>query len=137
MELWVYYEYSDGNVYIGAEEEDFYNLDNLELIDDKVLNFKIIIDRYMNKKVIIGDNVDGKNILVIGGVHGDELTPLYSVYLYQQFLENKNVKKDFNKLTIINGINESGIENCTREMENNSTQDLNRKLLHNNENILL
>ena len=85
----------------------------------------------MNIKKFKGKNKKGKKILVIGGVHGDELTPIYSVYLYQKYLKS-NKKRDFKSLTIINSINKSGIENCTREMSNNNTSDLNRKLSHEN-----
>ena len=79
----------------------------------------------MNKIEILGKNNIGKNILIISGVHGNELTPIYCSYIltkidYSQF--------DFKKITIITAINKDGIIENSRDISNNSTSDLNRML---------
>lgn len=78
----------------------------------------------MYKIEIQGNNYSkGKNILVMSGVHGDELTPVYCSYLLSKKEFNLN---SFKKLTIISSINPKGVEQNTREMPSNHTSDLNR-----------
>jgi len=77
----------------------------------------------MYKKEIIGKNNKGKNILIIAGVHGNELTSIYCAYLLSMY-EYDNF--DFKKITIINSINKIGIIKNEREIPNTSTSDLNR-----------
>lgn len=80
-------------------------------------------------KKIKGKNKKGKRILIIAGVHGEEITPVYclSVFL-KQYVEL--VKQDFKSMTVINGINMSGLKQGTRDIPNNSTSDLNRMFVY-------
>lgn len=80
----------------------------------------------MNKVVIKGKNKKGKNILVISGVHGNELTPIHCTYLLSKEEKVYNRFGDFNKLTIISAVNYFGIVKNTREIPSNGTSDLNR-----------
>jgi len=80
-------------------------------------------------KTIIGGNKKGKNVLLISGVHGDEATPIYTLSLILKDIidGNSNLKiSKINSLTIINGVNESGILNHQRDISNEITNDLNR-----------
>ena len=77
----------------------------------------------MNKIEISGKNNLGKNILIISGVHGNELTPIYCTYLLSK-IDYSNY--DFKKITIISSINNNGIVKNTRDIPNVSTSDLNR-----------
>lgn len=77
---------------------------------------------------IKGDKTLGKDVLVIAGVHGDELTPVYAV---ASMLKNNVFDKLLNSvksITVINGINISGLKNSSREIVSDTTQDLNRML---------
>jgi len=48
VHLSVWYEKSDGNVYIASDEGEIYEFDELQLADDAVMNFgKIISDKEM------------------------------------------------------------------------------------------
>lgn len=76
-------------------------------------------------------NKKGKNVLIISGVHGDEITPIYTV---AYMLKNNLFKTKYIKnLTIINGINISGIKKLTREVDYETSADLNRVLNNNKE----
>ena len=77
----------------------------------------------MNKIEVLGKNNTGKNILIISGVHGNELTPIYCTYLLSK-MDYSNY--DFKKITIISCINNNGVVQNTREVPNTSTSDLNR-----------
>jgi succinylglutamate desuccinylase len=83
----------------------------------------------MNKFEFIGSGV--KNILIISGVHGDELTPIYTTYLLSK-TPNILDKSKYKKLTILNAINLSGIKLWQREIDSNNSNDLNR--MFSNEN---
>jgi len=72
---------------------------------------------------IIGKNNNGKKILIISGVHGNELTPIFCTYLLSKCNLNDY---DFKKITIISGINLKGIQNNTREIPSIETNDFNR-----------
>ena len=85
----------------------------------------------MQKIEINGKNNIGKNILIITGVHGNELTPIYCGYLLSK-LDYSNY--DFKKITIINSINKNGIIKNTRDIPNSSTSDLNR-MFNNDVNV--
>jgi predicted deacylase len=77
----------------------------------------------MNKIKIKGKNKKGKKILIISGVHGNELTPIYCSYL----LSKQNFdKKKFKRITIVSAINDNGVAKNTRDIPNMSTSDLNR-----------
>ena len=77
----------------------------------------------MNITEILGSNNKGKNILILSGVHGDELTPVYTTYLLSK-LDYNNY--NFKKITIISAINTEAIKNNTRETPIIKTSDLNR-----------
>jgi predicted deacylase len=83
----------------------------------------------MNKKVIMGSNPDGKKILILGGVHGDELTPIYT--LSNMVKNEKFNKEDISKLTILNAVNVSALKKSQREFHNENSNDLNRLLISN------
>jgi len=49
VHLSVWYEISDGNIYIAGDEGEMYEFDELQLADDAVMNFgKIIPDKQLN-----------------------------------------------------------------------------------------
>lgn len=77
----------------------------------------------MNKMEFKGQNEKGKNIIVLSGVHGNELTPIYSTYLLSK---SDFSLLDFNKLTIISSINRQGIIKNSRDIPNTTTNDINR-----------
>lgn len=77
----------------------------------------------MNTIEILGKNRKGKNILIISGVHGNELTPIYCTYLLSKIDYSKY---NFKNITIISAINNNGIVANTREIPNTNTSDLNR-----------
>lgn len=60
------------------------------------------------------------NILILAGVHGNELTPIYCAALLEQKLDSRK----FKTCTILNCINEYGIENNTRDFK--PISDINR-----------
>lgn len=82
----------------------------------------------MDITVYNGTNPNGKNITVIGGVHGNEITPVYT--LMQIVRDSKfsdlEVFNKINKLTIINGVNDIGLKNNERDYKKPHTFDLNR-----------
>ena len=71
----------------------------------------------MIKKILYGTG--NYNVLILAGVHGNELSPVYCASLCEKL--NGALYK---KLTILNLINEYGIINGVREFNNNN--DLNR-----------
>jgi predicted deacylase len=77
----------------------------------------------MNKIEILGKNTTSKKILIISGVHGDELTPIYCTYLLSLI---DYTKFDFHTITILSAINYDGIVKNTRDIPNTKTSDLNR-----------
>lgn len=90
----------------------------------------------MHKTTIKGKKKKGKNILILAGVHGNELTPVYCANL----IATSNIdelKKSFKKLTILNAVNLEGIKNNTRDIPDDSTNDLNRSFKKDdNKNII-
>lgn len=78
-----------------------------------------------------------KNILILTGIHGNEITPLYCGFLLKNYNWNF-YKKNFNKITILNAINLNGIREYTRDIPDISTDDLNRKFTNeeNSSNIV-
>lgn len=74
-----------------------------------------------------------QKILVIAGVHGNELTPIVVVdHLRRIIEENKGVdNSNYSKFTILNVVNESGIKNRTRDFISGFTNDINRKFADN------
>jgi len=66
-----------------------------------------------------------KNILILTGVHGNELTPVYCSYLLNNYFKNV-ISPHFKKLTILNSINLDGIRENIRDIPNDSTSDINR-----------
>jgi predicted deacylase len=76
----------------------------------------------MNKIEILGGK-KGKNILILSGVHGNELTPVYTTYLLSK---HDFSKFKFKKITIISSINYEGISKNSRDIPNTHTNDINR-----------
>lgn len=80
----------------------------------------------MNIKTFKGNNKEGKNILIISGVHGDEITPIFCTKLLQEHLVDCNNNYDVNNITIISAVNKNGIKNNTRDITKKQSNDLNR-----------
>lgn len=82
------------------------------------------------------NSINGKNVLLIAGVHGDEITPVYTLAKMIQYIKNfdgniDNIPffKNIKQLTILNGINMSGMIKSQRDVFNDNTLDLNRLLI--------
>lgn len=69
-------------------------------------------------------NNEGKSILIVAGMHGNQHTSIYACQLFNNAIKNKKFKH-LNKITICNFINYVGIFNNTRQNEDNI--DLNRQ----------
>jgi aspartoacylase len=70
-----------------------------------------------------------KNILILAGVHGNELTSIYCAYILKENLlaaHSTCKNKMFKKITILNNINIEGVRKNTREIPTESNEDLNR-----------
>jgi predicted deacylase len=85
-----------------------------------------------------------KRALVIGGVHGNEYTPIYSLMCLNKSLgELLNLEKnqfdpnhEIKEVTLLNGINYTGLSANTREIASEFSEDLNRKFVESeSENI--
>ena len=64
------------------------------------------------------------NILLISGVHGNELTSIKALSL---FSKNNNFKyRSIKTITCIHGINIEGIRKCVRDIPKDDNNDLNR-----------
>jgi predicted deacylase len=72
-----------------------------------------------------------KRILVIAGVHGNELTPVMSASILERYLTQDS--PNYSELTVINFVNEQGIRDNTREMP--IQNDLNRMFKSDNVDI--
>jgi predicted deacylase len=79
----------------------------------------------MNIKTFKGNNEEGKNILIISGVHGDEITPIFCTKLLQERLVKKTIV-NVNSITIVSAVNKNGIKNNTRDITKKQSNDLNR-----------
>jgi succinylglutamate desuccinylase len=65
----------------------------------------------------------GKSVLLIGGVHGNELTPLMALVIFKDLhlpllIDSLRKTDEIKSITIINGINSYGIEKGIRHLEN-------------------
>lgn len=82
----------------------------------------------MNRFELVGTGT--KNILVLNGVHGNELTPVHLGYnLVHMWNGSWGYKLDLTKfkgLTIISALNTDGIKKNTRDIPSDGTNDLNR-----------
>jgi len=76
---------------------------------------------------IEGNNSDGKNVLLIAGMHGNEITPVYA--LANMIKNNSFNLNKIKSLTILNGINMSGLRYRERDIIDEPTNDLNRLLI--------
>lgn len=77
----------------------------------------------------------GRDILLIGSVHGNELTPSDAIYMFEQQLMEP-ILKDVRSITTIKWANVSGIKAGTREFnEPEATSDINRLFDDGNEGI--
>lgn len=66
-------------------------------------------------------------VLILAGVHGDEIGTIYLAYNLIRYLDEGEFPfKHISKLTIIPVVNYSGLRECTR-YTNNNYQDLNRE----------
>lgn len=79
-------------------------------------------------KKIPGSNIYGKRVLIISGVHGNELTPLLTTQMLSTDICNyKNILSFYAEIVIITGINELAIKSKTRGASLPNTDDMNRK----------
>lgn len=76
-------------------------------------------------KKIPGNKRKGIKLLIISGAHGNELTPIHAA---MKFTENVAVFMGVKHVTVMLGVNMSGLKSHTREMTSSSTMDLNRVL---------
>ena len=78
-------------------------------------------------RTFLGDNKNGKNVLIIAGVHGDEITPVYTLakMVSGGLFNLKNVES----VTVLNGLNMTGLKSATRELQPKNSNDLNRSLI--------
>jgi len=66
-----------------------------------------------------------KKLLIITGVHGNEVSPLYLRYILDQ--KHEEISKDFGTIDLLNCVNAEGIKNRTREIPSiQPTTDINR-----------
>jgi predicted deacylase len=73
------------------------------------------------------DRANLKKVLIITGLHGNELTPLYAGKLLKDMLTEETVESlNLHSIKIIHGANPAGIVAGTREVANTATRDLNR-----------
>jgi len=79
----------------------------------------------MNKIELIGQGE--KNILILSGVHGNELTPILSSMLLCDSLKSEEFIKTYKKLIILNFINLNGIRENIRDIPHSINHDFNRK----------
>lgn len=88
----------------------------------------------------VSKNGEGKRVLLIAGMHGNERTPIQSLILFktnhlQKLIESyqKFNLSEISEITIINGINLYGIRDGIRDIANTktgaNTKDLNRKFV--------
>ena len=87
----------------------------------------------MNITKIKGKGVN--NILILTGIHGNELTPIHCGLLLKEF-NWKKLKESFKEITILNAINLDGIKEGVREIPDTSTKDLNRMFSNENKLVL-
>lgn len=66
-------------------------------------------------------------LLILGGVHGNEITPIDTCMLLVDKIKDLS-KSYYSRIVILNCINPTGIINNTRDISNQSTNDLNRSL---------
>jgi len=84
-----------------------------------------------------------KKALIIGGVHGNEYTPIYSLMCLNKSLTeilnlevNQYGLNEIKEVTLLNGINYTGLSAGTREIASEMSEDLNRKFVESeSENI--
>ena len=81
----------------------------------------------MNIKTYLGKGT--KDILILTGVHGDELTPIYVGYKLDP--EKQFDINSYRLITIVSAINIEGIKKGVREIPSDHTTDLNRMFINN------
>lgn len=122
-----------GDKYLGKDV--ITNLDVSDLDSGKIYEFYFqgienSLGRpwYVPVTVIKGEK-EGKRFLVNSGVHGNELNPILTSYKVKENLNPKNVN---GTVTIVHGMNVSGLLNNTRGYKfganSESTSDLNRQM---------
>lgn len=75
---------------------------------------EIIHDKHSSEK---------PNVLVLTGVHGNEITPIKCA---QMILDSAQQWENFNKMTIVFGVNMPALRQCSREYNPQISNDLNR-----------
>lgn len=66
---------------------------------------------------------DKPNVLILTGVHGNEITPIKCA---QMILDTAPQWQNFNKMTIIFGVNLPALRHCSREFVKQTSNDINR-----------
>lgn len=61
-------------------------------------------------KKLKGGNVKGNNVLVIAGVHGNEITPVFTLAYMLKNNSFDKALKEVKSITVINGLNMSGLK---------------------------
>ena len=82
----------------------------------------------MLRKTYKGKKSEGPSVLLIGGVHGNEMTPVYT--LSHMIKKDSFYLESIKELTILNGVNVTGLREGTREMQFDGSNDLNRSLVN-------
>jgi predicted deacylase len=92
----------------------------------------------MNVTTYNGTNPKGKNISVIAGIHGNEITPIYILMkmVKESQFSDLTIFNDINKLTIINGVNDIGLLNNERDYKKPHSFDLNRTFIANEKDVI-
>jgi len=75
-------------------------------------------------KKIPGNKRKGIKLLIISGAHGNELTPIHAAMKLTEIRMFMGVRH----VTVMLGVNMSGLKSHTREMTSSNTMDLNRVL---------
>lgn len=85
-----------------------------------------------------GFNPKGDNITILAGVHGNELTPVYTLMkiVRDSSFSDLSIFNNINKLTIVNGINSEGLNQNKRNFDKTPTNDLNRSFRYDDIDIV-
>lgn len=75
---------------------------------------------------INGNVAKGKVVLIISGVHGNELTPIATTLALAEELAQSSLKDQYQKFVIVTGVNETALRAKVREAGVQHTYDLNR-----------
>ena len=70
--------------------------------------------------------LNGKEVVVTTGIHGNEISPLFVGNALIRYFEVFALPEGINSISIFNGVNIPGIYENTREVEDRVRGDLNR-----------